>query len=50
MLTDDIFGEAINAGINEGYNLAMLSNKGVPTYTKLDPVAYSTVVKTRPVC
>jgi hypothetical protein len=50
MLTDDIFGEAINAGIDEGYNLAMLSDKGVPTYTKLDPVAYSTVVKSRPVC
>jgi hypothetical protein len=50
MITDDIFGEAINAGIDEGYNLAKLSDRGVPTYTKLDPVAYSTVVKSRPVC
>lgn len=50
MLTDDIFGEAIRSGINEGYNLAMLTDRSVSTYTKLDPVAYSTVVKSRPVC
>jgi hypothetical protein len=50
IVTNDIYGEAIRTGIDEGYNLALLSQKNIPTYTKLDPVAYSTVVQSRPDC
>jgi hypothetical protein len=48
--TTDIFGEAIRASIEEGFNLALLAQKNIPVYTKLDPVAYSNVVKARPDC
>jgi hypothetical protein len=48
--TNDVFGEAVQAGIDEGFNLALLAQKNIPVYTKLDPVAYSNVVNARPDC
>lgn len=48
--TNDIYGEAIKSCLDEGYNLAQLSKKNIPVYTKMNPVAFSRVVKTRPEC
>lgn len=50
IITNDVFGESIRSGIDEGYNLALLAQKNIPVYTQLDPVAYSTVVQSRPDC
>ena len=50
IITNDVYGEAVRSGLDEGYNLALLAQKNIPVYTRLDPVAYSNVVQARPVC
>jgi hypothetical protein len=48
--TSDVYGEAIRACIVEGHNIAQLNDRNIPSYTKLDPVEYATVVLSQRHC
>lgn len=50
IITNDVYGEAVRSGLDEGFNLALLAQKNIPVYTRLDPVTYSNVVQSRPDC
>lgn len=38
IVSQDLYGESILASIAEGNNIAVLNNKGIPSYTGLDPI------------
>jgi len=44
LVTNDTYGESILAALAEGQNISLLNNKGIPSYTKLDPLAHATQV------
>jgi len=44
LITDDVYGEAVAAAIVEGKNIAKLNNYGIPSYTKIDTIAYAAEV------
>ena len=48
--TDDVFGQAIFAAIVEGNNIAQLNSRGIPSYTRLDPVEYADFISKQNPC
>jgi hypothetical protein len=44
LVTSDTYGESILAAIAEGQNISLLNNKGIPSYTKLNPLAHANQV------
>jgi len=41
LVTSDTYGESILAAIAEGQNISLLNGKGIPSYTKLNPLAHA---------
>ena len=50
LVTSDTYGESILAAIAEGQNISLLNNKGIPSYTKLNPIAHANQVLSRLNC